>query len=203
MRMKTYNEYYSECKEDGKKSVSVSENIYGKNWWQKTNNGDNSKNDAPIIKNETNVPNSDWITLHTMLSEMVIDYMRDNNINENIYSYSINVNLGKVKRKWSMYLKTSTTESIKLPDETIDIPTFPFVSDERIINEFDWLNKYIYGNVYKFVVSKNIEDTVGSINFSIDNIRPSVDFGKWCPSSDSSLSAYGLKEITEPLVVSM
>ena len=201
MRMKTYNEYYNECKEDGKKSVSMSESRYGKHWWQKNSNNVDGINDAPIIKNETNISNSEWITLHNMLSAMVIDYMIENKINENIFSYSINIHLGDKKRKWTIYLRNITNDVISLPDsEPIDIPSYSLISDEKIINEFDWLNRYIYGNINKFIITHNIGN-IDNINFSIDDIHSSVVYGKWHPSSDSSLSVYGTK--IEPLVVSM
>lgn len=220
--MKTYDEYYKECKLYCDDSLSKSENRYGKGWWKKYNNNldisqefeiiktNEEKNDFPIIKNNTNVNNSEWYVLHYMLTQMVIDYMNENNINDNVFSYSINISLDKPDHKWTIFLKKSDYESIILPEsEPYDFPSYEFIGDEKIIRKFDKLNGKIYKYVNKFLKNnkKDIPSITNNINFFIDDIHSSKESDEWLASSDSSLSIgwdkNGDDNADELLVVSM
>lgn len=224
--MKTYKEYYELSKDQCSKSLMKDEQRYGKNWWKlndeytqnkfkTTQNYDFikpliDKNDTPLIMNTTNVYNSEWVILHHMFVQMVIDYIKDNNIDDNLYSYCININLDKPRKKWSIFLKRAEKESIILPEsEPYDFPSYEFICDEDIISKFNSLNKHIYNCVKKFI-EKHKDDIpifLNNINFSIDELKSSLEYGAWVPSSDSSLSAgwdrTGDDNADELLVVSM
>lgn len=218
--MKTYNEYYKLCQEQCEISLLRSEKQYGKNWWKKYNENFSTtkcydftkpfvdKNDAPLIKNITNVYNSEWSILHRIMSQMVVDYIKENNIDDDIYSYSININLDKPHKKWSIYLKKANLESIELPEsEPYDFPSCDFIGDEKIIKKFDSLNSLIYSYVIKFIKNNknDIPEMTNNINFSIDRIYDGLEFG--LEHIDTSFSVgwdrNGDENADELLVVSM
>lgn len=210
--MKTYDEYYLVCKEECYKSVKTSEQMYGVNWWKKNNvEHDFIKplhdiSDAPIVKNDTNILNSKWNILHYMLSYLVLDYINERNINDDISSYSININLDKPNKKWSIYLKSYDKGCIELPEsEPFDFHSYIFISDESIIKKFNDLNLIIYKYVIRFLDDnkKYMPTIVNNINFYIDYLEK----GKSINYSDSSLSVgwdkTGDEHADELLVVSM
>jgi hypothetical protein len=218
--MKTYDEYYKISEQCCGNSLAKSEAMYGKGWWKRhdknlTTSQDYDftksmvdKNDAPIIRNVTNVYNSEWCILHQMLIEMVVDYMKENIINDDVCSYSININLDKPEKKWTIYLKRSDCESIVLPEsEPFDFPSFEFISDESVIKKFDGLNALVYKYVKKFLKkhSKDIPEFTNNVNFSIDNIDCALKYEM--ASTDSGLSIgwdkNGDENADELLVVSM
>lgn len=224
--MKTYDEYHELCKEQCKKLLVKTENLYGKNWWKtdtefKRHNLETTqdydfikpmfdKNDMPLVKNLTNLENSEWIILHNMISQMVIDYIKENGINDNIFSYSININFDDPKKKWTICLKSLVNESIRLPEsEPYDFPYLNFISDSKVISKFNALNKKIYQYVCRFIDDnkKDIPDITNNINFTMDDITSSLKSNEWQPSSDSSLSVGwdrdGDADIDELLVVSL
>lgn len=218
--MRTYDEYYKLCQEQCEFSLLTSEKIHGKNWWKNYNSNLNTpndydfikplvdKNDAPIIKNITNVYNSEWSILHHMLSQMVIDYIKNNKIEDDIYSYSININLDKPNKRWSIFLKKYDFESIHLPEsEPYDFPSCDLIADENVIRKFDSLNILIYNYVVKFINKnkKDIPEMTNNINFSIDGISDGLEFG--LEHTDTSFSVgwdrNGDENADELLVVSM
>lgn len=218
--MKTYDEYYKIGEQHCMSSIAKSEEMYGKGWWKKRSiklehqcdhdfiKSAVDKNNAPIVKNVTNVNNSEWCILHQMLLEIVKDYMKEKDIDDDICSYSININLDKPRKKWSIYLKKSDRESITLPEsEPFDFPSFEFVSDEGVIDKFDDLNILIYEYVKIFLKrnSKDIPEFTNNVNFSIDNIDCALKHG--IALTDSGLSVgwdkNGDENADELLVVSM
>lgn len=220
--MKSYEEYYKSCKKQCEISLVKSESMYGKNWWKKLNNnysfGDNyemmkplsDKNDSPIVKNITNVYNSEWVILHHILSQMVIDYIKEYEINDDIFSYSISICFNDPQKRWTMYLKKYEYETISLPEsEPYDFPSYSFIGDETIIRKFDTLNVQIYNYVERFFKDndKDIPQITNVVDFSIDDIHSSVEYGVWCPASDSNMSVGwdrdGDNKVDEILVVCM
>ena len=217
--MKTYKEYYKICQEQCEQSLLRSEKQYGKDWWKKFNNFSTTndyefikplsdKNNAPLIKNITNVYNLEWTIIHKILSQMVIDYIKENHIEDDIYSYAININLDKPNKKWSIYLKKADNESIVLPEsEPFDFPSCDFIADEKIIRKFDSLNIMIYNNMIEFITEnkQDIPEMTNNINFSIDNIKDGLEYG--ISSTDTSFSVgwdrNGDENADELLVVSM
>lgn len=218
--MKTYDEYYKLCQKQCEHTLIRGEQLYGKNWWKKYNHsfttvGEhdfikplNNKYDAPLIKNITNVYNSEWSILHHIISQMVIDYFKENQIDNDIYSYSININLDKPHKRWSIYLRKSDFESIVLPEsEPFDFPSCDFIADENVIRKFDSLNILIYNNVVRFINDNrdNIPEMTNNINFAIDNIKDGLEYGT--EHTDTSFSVgwdrNGDENADELLVVSM
>ena len=102
--MRTYKEYYQ---------IGLDEHLDWESnekdeWWRTMEcNGDlelkgeyletithlsvEEKNDSPLFENHTNVKNSEWTILFSMLGQALVDWCVENGKQENLWSFSIKV----------------------------------------------------------------------------------------------------------------
>lgn len=205
--MKKYDYYYEtesvQCWDELKKS----EITYGKEWWKK--NADNGrfdligefpmttirsvdeKNDIPIYENHTNVLNSEWVILHNMFISVLIDYIKEHCFEHVVDIYRLNISLDKPK--WKLSLCDKKDEEINFPDsdpyimEGVD----SYVSDQETLDKYDELSQLLYFHFVEFCRRHFVDlNKMDYLSFSVENVKDSISYGGWSPSSDSSFTLY-------------
>lgn len=188
--MKTYNGYYDffskTCWEDIKKF----EKKNGVKWWDKNSINDDV-NDLPLIENRTNVKSSEYVILHDMLVQLLLDYITEHPINNDVYALSMEIDL--LKGSWRTYLNDLEDLDLSVPNgEKCDIKTLSPVMDEAIVKSYEDLYEHMYYFISEFIRRNRdkYNEKITSVLFSTVNLKESLDEDKWMPSLDSSLSFY-------------
>ena len=60
--------------------------------------------------------------------------------------------------------------------------------DEELNREFYKLHHSIVNQIIAFCKEHNVE--IDDVQLSADGLRSSIEYGEWCPGSDSSLTMY-------------
>lgn len=194
--MKTYNTYYEQFKEECWESVRVSEKSNGKKWWD-SNTIDDVVNDLPLVENKTGVKSSEYFILHHILCQLLIDYISEHPLDNEVYSYTIELDL--LKGTWHNYLNELEQININIPDSDVDynFSNFTSVEDKCIVESFDELNEKMYFYISDFIRRNRdkLDVKITSVLFSTIDLRESLINKKWMPTTDSSISMYSYDEL--------
>lgn len=189
--MKTYNDYYDIFSKECWTNIKKNEKLNGERWWDK-NTIDDSVNDCPIIENKTGVNSSEYVILHDMLCQMIIDYITEHPLNNEVSTYSIEINL--LSGEWKVYFNNIEDIIFLTHDneENLSFKTYAGVENEHVINSYDELNERIYFFISDFIRRhrENINVKFTSILFSMVDMDKSLQEKKWTADMDSSLSFY-------------
>ena len=192
--MKTIKEYYKKALDE---SNSWLEKQTSK-WWESDEylsylldtNGDyietvkflsiEEKNDLPILRNHTNVKNSDWCILYDMMTQAVIDWCmelkEDDRLWNDLNSIYISIRRGVVDGKENQYAHSISIKNYDSVEE-----------DESRLNLFVGCEGFLCDIIDWFMTKhgKNVPNNWNRISFGIDNILASCENGEWVPSSDT------------------
>lgn len=138
------------------------------------------KNDSSLFENHTNVKNSEWDILFSMLGQALVDWCVENGKQENLWSFSINV-----KRV------VDGVEDLYIPSFNVKyyIPDTQMVEnleDESKREEFVGCQDFLFGLISEFL-EKNKRDLPLDWNgfwFGLDDLAASCKYGEWICASD-------------------
>ena len=201
--MRTYKEYYQFGLEDHLDWKSKEKD----EWWRaKQYKGDlelkgeyletatplseEEKNDSSFFKNHTNMKNSEWSILFTMLGQALIDWCVENGKQENLWSFSI-----KVKRV------VDGVEDLYIPSFNVkyynpDTQVVKRLEDESKREGFVGCQDFLLGLVSEFL-EMNKRDLPLDWNmfyFSLDALETSCEYGVWLPVSDGHMNLASVDE---------
>ena len=201
--MKTYKEYYQFGLNDELDWKSKQKD----EWWRaKQYKGDlklkgeyletitplseEEKNDSSFFKNHTNVKNSEWSILFTMLGQALIDWCVENGKQENLWSFSI-----KVKRV------VDGVEDLYIPSFNVkyynpDTQVVKRLEDKSKREGFVGCQDFLLGLVSEFL-EMNKRDLPLDWNmfyFSLDALETSCEYGVWLPVSDGHMNLASVDE---------
>ena len=191
--MKTYKEYYQ---------IGLNKHLDWKSkqkdeWWRKeeykndlelkgeyletiTPLSEKEKNDSSIFKNHTNVKNSEWGILFSMLGQALVDWCVENGKQENLWSFSI-----KVKRV------VDGIDDLYIPSFNVkyyfpDAQVVNSLEDESKREGFVGCQDFLLGLISEFL-ERNKRDLPLDWNmfcFGLDDLESSCRYGVWTPASD-------------------
>lgn len=187
--MNTYNGYYDIFKKECWDRIRKDEKKNGERWWDKNSISDDV-NDYPITENKTGVNSSEFVILHEMLCQLLIDYINEHPLNNEVSTYSIKIDLNS--GEWSAFFSNSEDVPLSKHDDNFKIKSYHSVKDNCIIDSYDTLNERIYFFISDFIRRhrENINVKFTSILFSVDDLDDSLKEGKWVAQTDSSMSFY-------------
>ena len=191
--MRTYKEYYQFGLEDHLDWKSKQKD----EWWRTNQQkgdlelkgeyletitplSEEEKNDSPLFNNYTNVKNSEWSILFSMLGQALVDWCVENGKQENLWSFSI-----KVKR---------VVDGI----EDLYIPTFYvkyYSTDNQVVKNLEDESKregfvgcqdFLFELISEFL-ERNKRDLPLDWNmfwFGLDDLMSSCKYGEWVSDSD-------------------
>lgn len=174
--MVIYNTYYNRFKKEFEEQGLTSENIH-------------------LVKNETTVEDISFYCLHKALVQMMIEYINLHPLDNDVYTYSLNVDM--VSGKWHMMLGDDNEININLPDSNYVVNSISGVENKKIVDSFDDLNRIIYFTLVDFIMrhTENINVKLTTMIFSCDDMKESLKENCWMSSMDSSLSIYSGDEL--------
>ena len=191
--MRTYKEYYQIELEDHLDWKSKQKD----EWWRKeeykndlelkgeyletiTPLSEKEKNDSSIFKNHTNVKNSDWDILFSMLGQALVDWCVENGKQENLWSFSI-----KVKRVVDgivdLYIPTFYVKYYSTDNQVVKN-----LEDESKREGFVGCQDFLFELISEFL-ERNKRDLPLDWNmfwFGLDDLMSSCKYGEWVSDSD-------------------
>lgn len=195
--MKTYKEYYQ---------IGLDKHLDWKSkqkdeWWRTNQHkgylelkgeyletitplSEEEKNDSSIFKNHTNVKNSEWDILFSMLGQALVDWCVENGKQENLWSFSI-----KVKRV------VDGIEDLYIPSFNVkyystDNQVVKNLEDESKREGFVGCQDFLFELISEFL-ERNKRDLPLDWNmfwFGLDDLMSSCKYGVWVSDSDGYMS---------------
>ena len=191
--MKTYKEYYQFGLEDHLNWKSKQKD----EWWRTNQQkgdlelkgeyletitplSEEEKNDSPLFNNYTNVKNSEWSILFSMLGQALVDWCVENGKQENLWSFSI-----KVKRV------VDGIEDLYIPSFNVkyyfpDTQVVKTPEDESKREGFVGCQDFLFELISEFL-ERNKRDLPLDWNmfwFGLDDLMSSCKYGVWVSDSD-------------------
>ena len=195
--MKTYKEYYqfgldeqldwkSKEKDEWWRTKQQKSNLELKGEYLETITplSEEEKNDSSLFNNHTNVKNSEWSILFTILGQALIDWCVENGKQENLWSFSIKVNR-VVDGVEDIYIP-----SFKVKYYCPDTQVVENIEDESKREGFVDCQDFLLDLVSEFI-EKNKRDLPLDWNmfwFDLDELETSCKYGKWAPDSDGHIN---------------
>lgn len=190
--MRTYKEYYK----FGQEHYLDWKSKQNEEWWKTeqfkghlelkgdyiettTPLSEDEKNDSSFFENHTNVKNSEWDILFSMLGQALVDWLVENVDTENLYAFT-----------FSLKRLVDGTENIYVPDFKIKVYNSDNQTVERISDDlkegFEGCQDFLLDLVSEFIEShgKDIPAGWNRFWFGLDDLAASCKYGEWIPSSD-------------------
>ena len=201
--MRTYKEYYQIGLEDhfNWKSKQKDE------WWRTNQQkgdlelkgeyletitplSEEEKNDSPLFNNYTNVKNSEWSILFSMLGQALVDWCVENGKQENLWSFSI-----KVKRV------VDGIEDLYIPSFNVkyyspDNQVTKNLEDESKREGFVGCQDFLFELISEFL-ERNKRDLPLDWNmfwFGLDDLMSSCKYGEWVSDSDGYMDLVSVND---------
>ena len=191
--MRTYKEYY----QIGLDNYLDWKSKQKDEWWRKeqykndlelkgeyletiTPLSEEEKNDSPLFNNYTNVKNSEWSILFSMLGQALVDWCVENGKQENLWSFSIKVNRA-VDGVEDIYIP-----SFKVKYYLPDTQVVENIEDESKREGFVGCQDFLFELISEFL-ERNKRDLPLDWNtfwFGLDDLESSCKYGVWTPASD-------------------
>lgn len=138
------------------------------------------KNDSPLFHNHTNVKNSEWCILFSILGQALVDWCVENEKQENLWSFSI-----KVERV------VDGIEELYIPSFNVkcyfpDTQVVTSLEDESKREGFVGCQDFLLGLISEFL-ERNKKDLPLNWNmfcFGLDDLEASCKYGEWVSASD-------------------
>ena len=204
--MKSYKEYYQ---------FGLNEHLDWKSkqeeeWWRNKKDYDylktkgdyietvnfltiDEKNDASLFVNATNVKNSEWSILFSMLGQALVDWCRENVDYENLWSFGVQFKRGINEYGATSYIPEITVKTLKGKMEVEE------VTDETVLEKFGYCALELCSLVDTFLHShgKNIPNDWNIFNFGLDSLYESCKWGEWICASDGYMNLGNYNEETK------
>ena len=201
--MRTYKEYYQIAQEQHLAWKSIQQ----EEWWKKGSyKGDlelrgeyletvtllpeDEKNDSSIFENHTNVKNSEWNILFSMLGRALVEWCVENERQEDLWSFSI-----KVKRV------VDGVEDLYIPSFNVkyydpDNQVVKRLEDKSKREGFVGCQDFLLGLVSEFLEmnKKDLPLDWNMFYFGLDALETSCEYGKWLPVSDGHMNLASVDE---------
>ena len=148
------------------------------------------KNDSSIFKNHTNVKNSKWGILFSMLGQALVDWCVENGKQENLWSFSI-----KVKRV------VDGIDDLYIPSFNVkyyfpDTQIIKNIEDESKQEWFVGCQDFLLGLISEFLEEnkRGLPLDWNMFHFHLDDLENSCGCGKWVPVSDGYMDLISIDE---------
>ena len=135
------------------------------------------KNDSSLFHNHTNVKNSEWDILFSMLGQVLVDWCVENNVPQNIYSFHLSIDRhidgldDCYKVNWGIYTSDDNNK-INEPERFEDCANV--LTD--IVNEF--ISQQ----------GRDIPNDWNYFSFGLDDLQASIKYGEWICFSDGYMN---------------
>jgi len=151
------------------------------------------KNDASLFANTTNVKNSEWCILFSMLGQALVDWCRENVDYENLWSFGVQFKRGINEYGATRYIPEITVKIMK--GET----GIEEVTDETVLKKFEDCEFELCRLVDTFLYNhgKNIPNDWNYFSFGLDCLYESCKWGEWVCSSDGYMNLGNYNEETK------
>lgn len=195
--MRTYKEYYQIGLDDHLDWKSKEKDEWWRTEQQKgelelkgeyletaTPLSEEEKNDSSFFKNHTNVKNSEWDILFTMLGQALIDWCVENGKQENLWSFFIKVNR-VVDGIDDLYIPSFNVKYY-IPDTQV----VENLEDESKREGFVGCQDFLLELISEFL-ERNKRDLPLDWNmfcFGLDDLESSCRYGVWTPASDGDMN---------------
>jgi len=210
--MKTYKEYYQ---------IGLSHHLDWKSkqdeeWWKNKNDfgylevkGDfietvkflsiDEKNDASLFINTTNVKNSEWNILFSMLGQALVDWCVENVSWKNLWSVHFQIKRSIDENGMNFYVPTISVENFKLEKTgKYKWQKSEKETSERKLKKFDECNDFLCKLVVEFIESHGVDipNDWNDFSFGLDSLSESCKWGEWVCASDGymNLGNYNVEE---------
>ena len=148
------------------------------------------KNDSSLFKNHTNVKNSEWDILFSMLGQALVDWCVENGKQENLWSFSITV-----KRV------VDGVEDLYIPSFNVkyynpDTQVVENLEDESKREGFVGCQDFLFELISEFL-EKNKRDLPLDWNgfwFGLDDLASSCKYGEWIAASDGYMDLASIND---------
>ena len=150
------------------------------------------KNDASLFANTTNVKNSEWCILFSMLGQALVDWCRENVDYENLWSFGIQFKRGINEYGATNYIPEITVKKMKGKTGIEEI------TDETVLKKFEDCEFELCRLVDTFLYThgKNIPNDWNYFSFGLDCLYESCKWGEWVCSSDGYMNRGNYNEET-------
>ena len=138
------------------------------------------KNDSSLFHNHTNVKNSEWGILFSMLGQALVDWCRENVDWKNLWSFGFTIkrSLDGCSNLYDCSYSVNDYDSVnKMMVE---------VTDENRLEQFSGCFDFLCDLVDEFLTrqGKNIPNDWNRFNFGLDCLMESCEWGEWISASD-------------------
>lgn len=198
--MRTYKEYYQ---------FGLNEHLDWKSkqeeeWWRNKNEYDylktkgdyietvnfltiDEKNDASLFVNTTNVKNSEWDILFSMLGQVLVDWCVENVKCDDLWSFNFRIDRDVDENGQNLYDHSFFVKK-SLPDK--DWPKIEDVTDEDELKKFEGCGEFLCDIVARFIESHStdIPNDWNHFSFGLDDLAASCKWGEWIPASDGYMN---------------
>jgi len=145
---------------------------------------DDEKNDASLFHNHTNVKNSEWGILFSMLGQALVDWCVENVDWKNLWSFGIEIERTVVN--------LASAYSCKFSVEKYDFDKNEWVKEEdkNELSKFEGCKDFLLNIVEEFIAShrKNIPNDWNYFSFGLDSLMDSCKWREWVCSSDGYMN---------------
>ena len=204
--MKSYKEYYKFGLEDHLKWLSYQKT----EWWKDKKSfeylspkGDyietvnilsvDEKNDSSLFHNHTNVKNSEWGILFTMLGQALVDWCRENVEWKDLWSFGIEIN--------RVVIDLSNVYDCEFSVKRYDLEKHQWYkeTDENVLKQFDGCRDFLLSIVDEFLTihGKDVPNDWNYFSFGLDSLMDSCKWGEWVCSSDGYINLGNYNEDTK------
>ena len=141
------------------------------------------KNDSSLFTNHTNVKNSEWGILFSMLGQALVDWCRENTDWKNLWSAGISINK-EMEGCSPSYICS------------FYVNNYDFVNRSRVeivgeeLEKYDGLGDFLYDLVDWFFTREgnNIPNDWNRFCFGLDSLMDSCEYGEWVCASDGYMN---------------
>lgn len=149
------------------------------------------KNDVSLFHNHTNVRNSEWSILFSMLGQALVDWCREKGATwEELWCYSFSI-----RRDGE---NITLGYKVKMYDED----HWEYDTDPKRLEHFKGLDEYLKEMVFWFFNRHegNVPTGWNWFGFGLDSLSTSVAYGEWVPASDGSMNLGNYNEETKEYI---
>lgn len=149
------------------------------------------KNDSSLFHNHTNVKNSEWGILFSMLGQALVDWCRDNVDWENLWSFNF-----KIKRNIdgcsNIYDCSYSVNNYDFVNKTV-----VEVEEENVLERYKSCSEFLCDLVDWFITKhgKDIPNDWNYFSFGLDSLMDSCEWGEWVCASDGYMNLGNLNTI--------
>lgn len=191
--MKTFDEYYNIALEKHNKWLTSQK----EEWWRGKNDewldikgeydssinflSNDERNDTSLFHNHTNVKNSEWSLLFSMLGQALVDWCVENTDWKDLWAIGI-----CIKKDTNGHLSYSHYVEKWDFDKKIRVD----ITNKYELNNYEDCKYFLCDIVYQFIKKHeiNIPNDWNHFSFGLDSLMDSCKWGEWVSSSDGYIN---------------